>query len=60
LRPYIVAKKHTQVVDELTHRIALSDERSVNAVDECRQLHEELSKSERAESKMRVELNGMG
>jgi len=52
-----MAKSHGQVVQELTRRITQADERATNAADEVRQLHDELHKSERAESKTRLELH---
>jgi chromosome segregation ATPase len=49
-------KKHNKAVDELAAAVAAAEERALDAGDECRHLHEELHKSEHAESKLRVEL----
>ena len=52
-------KKHDRVVEELAGRLRAAEGREADARDECRQLREELHKSEKAESAMRIELNAL-
>ena len=52
-------KKHAKVVEELTAAAAAAEARALEFADESRQLQDELHKSERVESTLRVELNAL-